>query len=64
MADLENIKEMLSMDPYDIKKQLINLINKRLGIGADTYEVGFLGYLTQAQTLLTSDIIFNNSMAY
>lgn len=56
---------MLSMDPYDIKKQLINLIDKRLGVqNVDTYEVGFLGYLTQAQTLLTSDVIYNNAMAY
>ena len=65
IASFENIKEIISLDPYDIKKSLIDLIDKNLGTkNPDTYEAGFLGYLTQAQTLLTSDILFNNSMAW
>lgn len=65
MANFENLREILTLDPYDIKKSLIDLIDKNLGIkNPDTYEAGFLGYLTQAQTLLTSDVLFNNSMAW
>ena len=60
-----NIREIMSNDPFSIKQSLINLIDKHLGVdNPDTYECGFLGYLTQAQTLLTSDVIFNNSMAW
>ena len=61
----ENIREVMTLDPFDIKKSLVELIDKNLGVkNPDTYEAGFLGYLTQAQTLLTSDVLFNNAMAY
>ena len=55
----------MSSDPFSIKQSLINLIDKHLGANStDVYEAGFLGYLTQAQTLLTSDVIFNNAMSW
>ena len=64
---IENIKEIMSLDPFSIKSSLIKLIDKHLGTGntnPDVYEAGFLGYLTQAQTLLTSDVLFDNAMAF
>ena len=67
LSSIENIKEVMSNDPFSIKSSLIKLIDKHLGTGntnPDVYEAGFLGYITQAQTLLTSDVLFNNLMAW
>ena len=64
-TNIENIREIMSNDPFSIKKSLIELVDKHLGIkNPDTYEAGFLGYLIQALTLLSSDSLFNLSMAY
>lgn len=64
-TNLENIKEILSMDPYNIKKSLINLTDKYFKRNnVDLYEAGFLGYLTQINTLLTSDVLFNSAMSW
>ena len=64
-TSIENIREIMSNDPFSVKKSLIELVDKHLGVkNPDTYECGFLGYLTQALTLLTSDVLFNNAMSY
>ena len=61
----ENIREILSADPWSIKQDLIAVVDKNLGTkNPSLYESGFLGYLTQALTLLTSDTMFNNFMAW
>lgn len=60
-----NLREIMSNDPFSIKQTLISLIDKHLGSeNVDVYEAGFLGYLVQAQTLLTSDTIFNCAMSW
>lgn len=54
-----------SFDPYDIKTELVGLLEDYFQTrNLDTYESGFMGYLTQAQTYLTSDMLFQNTMAY
>ena len=59
-----NIKELISADPHSIKLALINLMEKRLGTEADTFEAGFGGYLIQALTLLTSDTLSSLAFSY
>ena len=55
----------MSNDPFSVKKALIDLVDKHLGVkNPDLYEAGFLGYLIQALTLLTSDCLFNNALSY
>ena len=64
-TNIENIREIMSNDPFSIKKSLIDLADKHLGVyNIDTYEVGFMGYFIQALTLLTSDVMFNTSIAF
>lgn len=65
VTNSDNIREILSNDPFSIKKSLINLVDKHLGVkNPDIYEVSFLGYLIQSLTFLTSDVLFNNSLAW
>lgn len=65
MATIENIREIMSLNPYSIKKTLIDIADKNFGARSpDLYEAGFLGYFIQAQTLLASDVLFNNSIAW
>ena len=59
-----NIKELISADPHSIKLALVNLMEKRLGTEADTFEAGFGGYLIQALTLLTSDTLSSLAFSY
>ena len=53
------------MDPFDVKSELVNLAEDYFQVkNLDLYESGFLGYLIQSLTLLTSDTLYQNSMAY
>lgn len=61
----DKLNTTMSSDPYSIKKKLVDLIDKHLGVNnPDTYEAGFLGWLVQAQTTLTSDTLLNLSMSF
>ncbi len=67
MFDLTNIrtKYIPSFDPFDVKKELVDLAENYFQVGnLDVYESGFLGYLIQSLTFLTSDTLYQNAMAY
>lgn len=54
-----------SFDPYDVKTELVTLADSYFQVGnLDTYESGWLGYFIQSLTFLTSDMLFQNAMAY
>lgn len=58
-------KNLPSFDPFEVKGSLVTLAdNYYENNNVDTYESGFLGYLIQALTFLTSDMLYQNSMAY
>lgn len=58
-------REISTFDPYDVKKSLVDLADSYFGVeNLDTYESGFMGYYIQALTHLTSDMLFQNAMAY
>lgn len=58
-------RELPSFDPFDIKKELVQLADNHFGVNnVDLYESGFLGYLIQSLTFLTSDMLYQNAMAY
>lgn len=58
-------KQIPSFDPFDVKSELVNLAEDYFQVkNLDLYESGFLGYLIQSLTLLTSDTLYQNSMAY
>jgi hypothetical protein len=65
--DLTNIrtKYIPSFDPFDVKRELVTLAEDYFQVGnLDVYESGFLGYLIQSLTFLTSDTLYQNAMAY
>ena len=67
MFDLTNIrtKYIPSFDPFDVKRELVTLAEDYFQVGnLDVYESGFLGYLIQSLTFLTSDTLYQNAMAY
>ena len=54
-----------SFDPFDVKDQLVELAQDYFNLDEiDTYESGFMGYLIQALTYLTSDVLYQNAFAY
>ena len=54
-----------SFDPFDVKEQLVELAQDYFNLDEiDTYESGFMGYLIQALTYLTSDVLYQNAFAY
>lgn len=58
-------KNIPSFDPYDVKKELVELADNYFDVeNLDLYESGFLGYYIQSLTHLTSDMLFQNAMAY
>jgi hypothetical protein len=62
-----NIKtrKVPTFDPYDIKKNLVDLSEDYFKVqNVDLYESGFLGYVIQSLTHLTSDMLFQNALAY
>ena len=67
MLYLTNIRTraLPSFDPFDVKTELVNLLDNYFQVGnVDVYESGFLGYLIQSLTFLTSDMLYQNAMAY
>ncbi len=67
MFNLSNIKTKYipSFDPFDVKQELVGLAEDYFQVGnLDVYESGFLGYLIQSLTFLTSDTLYQNAMAY
>ena len=58
-------KVVPSFDPFDIKEQIVELAQNYFNLDEiDTYESGFMGYLIQALTSLTSDVLFQNALSY
>ena len=58
-------KVIPSFDPFDVKDQLVELAQDYFNLDEiDTYESGFMGYLIQALTYLTSDVLYQNAFAY
>ena len=58
-------RNLPTFDPYDIKKSLVGLADDYFQLqNIDLYESGFLGYFIQALTYLTSDMLFQNALAY
>jgi hypothetical protein len=58
-------RNLPTFDPYDIKKSLVDLTDEYFQLkNIDLYESGFLGYFIQALTYLTSDMLFQNALAY
>lgn len=58
-------RQIPSFDPYDVKTELVDLFEKYFETGnLDTYESGFLGYLIQALTHMTSDMLFHSALAH
>ena len=58
-------KVIPSFDPFDIKEQLVELAQDYFNLDeVDTYESGFMGYLIQALTYLTSDVLYQNAFSY
>ena len=54
-----------SFDPFDVKEQLVELAQNYFNLDEiDTYESGFMGYLIQALTYLTSDVLYQNALSY
>lgn len=63
--DSKNVREILGMDPFAIKSALVNLFSNYLpGTTTDSYEAGFLGWMTQALTTLSSDACYQLNMSY
>lgn len=60
-----NTRKVPTFDPYDIKKSLVDLAEEYFKVqDVDLYESGFLGYIIQSLTHLTSDMLFQNALAY
>lgn len=58
-------KVIPSFDPFDVKEQLVELAQDYFNLDEiDTYESGFMGYLIQALTYLTSDVLYQNALSY
>ena len=58
-------KVVPSFDPFDVKEQLVELAQDYFNLDEiDTYESGFMGYLIQALTYLTSDVLYQNALSY
>jgi hypothetical protein len=61
----ENLREIISTDPFSVKKNIVQLAKKRLGAkNPDAFESGFLGYEIQLDTMLMSDAMFNNALSF
>lgn len=64
MANIKT-RKVPTFDPYDIKKSLVDLAEEYFNVqNVDLYESGFLGYVIQSLTHLTSDMLFQNALAY
>jgi len=58
-------RKLSSFDPFDVKSGLVSLADSYFQVqNLDTYQSGFLGYLIEALTFVTSDVLFQNAMAY
>lgn len=58
-------KVIPSFDPFDVKTQLVDLAENYFNLdNIDLYESGFMGYLIQALTTITSDTLYQNAFAY
>lgn len=54
-----------SFDPFDVKSQLVDLAENYFNLdNIDLYESGFMGYLIQALTTVTSDTLYQNAFSY
>lgn len=58
-------RKLTSFDPFDVKSGLVSLADSYFQVkNLDTYQSGFLGYLIEALTFVTSDVLYQNAMAY